>query len=233
MQGGVFNHDGTLLYLSSGYCDTFGYIDVFFIEGNTGILQASSENRYGPFNFETHPAPQFCTPFGCFCQGEEAEGIDFLDVRGLGIPGIPDGQLHAILISNDLFEDDDVYLKHYKNDYIPAQTREKPDLIATETDSSSSFCGFVGGQLGPVARIRNVGFFFAPGSTTRVDFFDLGSIDVPTPGIPPDTFVDIGPIQPPPGCFDPDCGFRIIVDSASNIDEASEINNTARGQCVG
>src|SRR5262249_25794990 len=139
MQGGVFNHDGTLLYVSSGYCDTFGFIDVFFIEGDIGILQASSENRYGPFNFETHPAPQFCTPFGCACQGEEAEGIDFLDVRGLGIPGIPDGQLHAILLSNDLLEDDDVYLKHYKNDYVPAQTREKPDLIATETDSSFLF----------------------------------------------------------------------------------------------
>jgi hypothetical protein len=118
MQGGVFNPEGTLLHLSSGYCDTFGFIDVFFIDGGTGILQASSENGYGLFNFETHPAP--LTPVGGLCQGEEAEGIDFLDVRGLGLPGIPDGQLHVILIRNSLFEDDDLYFKHYEGGVNPS-----------------------------------------------------------------------------------------------------------------
>jgi hypothetical protein len=111
LQGGVFNPEGTLLYLSSGYCDTFGYIDVFTIEDstNTALLQASSEDGYGPFNFESVPAP---TIFGA-CQGDEAEGLDWLDVQDLSVPGIPDGQLHAIVVDNKLFTSDKVYLKHY------------------------------------------------------------------------------------------------------------------------
>jgi hypothetical protein len=113
MQGGVFNPEGTLLYTSTGYCTSFGYIDVFAIEDatNTARLQASSEQGYGPFNFETVPAPEF--PIFGGCQGDEAEGLDWLDVQGLNIPGIPDGQLHVIVVDNKLFTSDKVYLKHY------------------------------------------------------------------------------------------------------------------------
>ena len=114
MQGGVFNPEGTLFYTTNGWCDSFGYIDVFFIDGDTGTLQASSENGYGPFNFETHPRMQDYTPWHSACGGDEAEGVDFLDVRGRGIHGIPDGQLHVIMIKNGTWGDDDnLYFKHY------------------------------------------------------------------------------------------------------------------------
>ena len=103
MQGGVFNPEGTLLYTSNGYIDTNGYVHVFAIDDatNSANLQARSENGYGFFNFETHPATD-----------DEAEGLDWLDVRGRQIPGIPDGQLHLVMIDNDPFQDD-LYLKHY------------------------------------------------------------------------------------------------------------------------
>lgn len=79
---------------------------VFAIEDatDTAILQARSENGYGPFNFETH--------IRRFRLGDETEGLDWLDVRGLKLPGIPDGQLHLVMIDNDI-QQDDLYLKHY------------------------------------------------------------------------------------------------------------------------
>jgi hypothetical protein len=109
IQGGVFNPEGTLLYLSTGSCDKPGYVYVFAIEDatNTALLQARSENAYGFFNFENHPDRTFGR-----CSQDEAEGLDWLDVRGLHVPGIPDGQLHLIMIDNDAGTDN-VFLKHY------------------------------------------------------------------------------------------------------------------------
>lgn len=105
LQGGVFNPEGTLLYISTGYTDSNGYVHVFAIEDatNTGMLQARSENGYGPFNFQTRRGKL----------GDEAEGLDWIDVRGLNIPGIPDGQLHLVMIDNDWPSSDELYLKHY------------------------------------------------------------------------------------------------------------------------
>jgi hypothetical protein len=115
MQGGVFDPDGKL-YISTGY-DSHYYVRVFAIEDttDTAILQARSENGYGPFNFEAH-FREGCvdTPVyrRCFHLGDETEGLDWLDVRGLNIPSIPDGQLHLVMIDNDI-DQDDLYLKHY------------------------------------------------------------------------------------------------------------------------
>jgi hypothetical protein len=105
MQGGVFNPSGTLLYTSNRSDKTPGYVHVFSIddETNTATLQARSENGYFPFNFATNPG---------FPTYDEAEGLDWLDVRGLNVPHIPDGQLHLVMVDNDLFQDD-LYLKHY------------------------------------------------------------------------------------------------------------------------
>jgi len=111
MQGGVFNPEGTLFYQVNGYCDAVGgdvsRIRVFDLV--TGTLQARSENGYGPFNFENHPNWESCGN-----GSEEPEGIDFFDVAGRDIPGIPSGQLHVFLLSNDWWSPDDVYLKHYE-----------------------------------------------------------------------------------------------------------------------
>jgi len=35
------------------------------------------------------------------------------------------------------------------------------------------------------------------------------------------------------GCFDPDCGLDIIVDSEGVIDESDELNNSQTGFCIG
>jgi hypothetical protein len=113
MQGGVFNSSGTLLYISTGACDSHGYVRVFAIDDETSVatLQAQSENGYYPFNFETHP-DNICIAGKCVCTGDEAEGLDWLDVRGLNVPGIPDGQLHLVMVENDIASDD-LYIKHY------------------------------------------------------------------------------------------------------------------------
>jgi hypothetical protein len=110
--------------------------------------------------------------------------------------------------------------------YIPIRTigtRDRADLVPIESDCQV------------VIRVRNVGGVFAPPSITTVDFFEFGSVNVPTPGILPENFVDLGPIQIPPGCFNPDCGFRITVDSGDSVDEgpSGEGNNSAAGQCIG
>ncbi len=88
---------------------------VFAIEDHTNkaILQARSENSYGLFNFETHPEISCFDFYKCVSSRDETEGLDWLDVRGLNIPGIPDGQLHLVMIDNDLYDSDNLYLKHY------------------------------------------------------------------------------------------------------------------------
>jgi hypothetical protein len=116
MQGGVFNSTSTLLYTSNGACDSNGYIRVFAIDDQKGVatLQAQSENAYFPFNFETHPHVIRLPFIGTtVCAGDEAEGLDWLDVRGLNVPGIPDGQLHLVMVNNHISSPDAVYLKHY------------------------------------------------------------------------------------------------------------------------
>jgi hypothetical protein len=87
MQGGVFSPNGQLFYQSNGYgCELGGdgaRIRAFYIDTDsffpTGTLQARSENGYGPFDFENHPATSIHS--GSHCPGDEPEGIDYLDVR--------------------------------------------------------------------------------------------------------------------------------------------------------
>jgi hypothetical protein len=118
IQGGAFSPDGRLLYLLTGYCDIPAYLSVYFMDtcGATGdtaaIPQARSSNGYGPFDFEKHSGDG-CTS-ACTCllsRAQEPEGLDYFDTRGKSIPGVT-GQVHGILISNDL-ETDHVWLKHY------------------------------------------------------------------------------------------------------------------------
>jgi subtilase family serine protease len=39
--------------------------------------------------------------------------------------------------------------------------------------------------------------------------------------------------QIPPGCFDPNCEFRITVDLNNEVNESDEGNNIAKGTCLG
>ena len=69
-------------------------------------------------------------------------------------------------------------------------------------------------------------------STTTVDFGAHGRVDVPTPALAAGACVDVTAVIPA-GCFDPDCEFRIIVDSAGVVTESNEGNNMASGVCIG
>jgi hypothetical protein len=56
--------------------------------------------------------------------------------------------------------------------------------------------------------------------------------DQPTPPLAPGASVDLT-FQIPPGCFDPDCEFRIVVDVNSDVPESDQSNNFASGVCIG
>ncbi len=114
MQGGVFNSDGSIMYIASGFCDSVGYVHAFYIAKDKGILQASTSNGGdAPFNYKTEPDDLICVFGECACTSDEAEGIDWIDVEGKGVPGIPRGKLHVVLIDNDLLTKDNLFLKHY------------------------------------------------------------------------------------------------------------------------
>jgi hypothetical protein len=104
-----------------------------------------------------------------------------------------------------------------------------PDLVPVP-DAQGSFCKREDGNL--IVTVRNQGSTGAGPSTTRVDFGAHGALDLPTPALPAGTSVDLKfPILP--GCFDPDCEFRIIVDVNNVVAESDEGNNLVNGVCLG
>jgi hypothetical protein len=108
-------------------------------------------------------------------------------------------------------------------------TGGQPDLIPLK-DPQAGFCKIKDGKL--IVTVKNQGTGAAGASTTRVDFPNAVSTSLPTPSINAGNQVDVAfPI--PAGCFQPDCSFRITVDSASQVGESDETNNTASGNCIG
>jgi CARDB len=104
-----------------------------------------------------------------------------------------------------------------------------PDLVPVP-DAQGSFCKREDGTL--IVTVRNQGSTGAGPSTTRVDFGAHGASDLPTPALAAGAAVDLRfPI--PPGCFDPDCEFRIVVDVTNVVVESDEGNNFASGVCLG
>jgi hypothetical protein len=108
MQGGEISPSGQLLYLVAGY---FGDLDsswgIHVFDLSTQRRVQRSTNGSGHFNYEFHPTCSFPT-YNC----EEPEGITIWDLDDGRAPGIR-GQLHVLLLRNEYFSDDDVYLKHY------------------------------------------------------------------------------------------------------------------------
>lgn len=88
-------------------------------------------------------------------------------------------------------------------------------------------------NLGLHVTVRNQGNGDAPATTTTVDFLTFGSVPVPTPPIPAGGIVTLPPVTIPIGCFNPDCEYRIVVDSTALVAESNEGNNTAMGECAG
>ena len=106
---------------------------------------------------------------------------------------------------------------------------ELPDLVPVP-EGDSGFCRRRDGTL--LVRICNQGNGPAGPSTTTVDFGSHGAVDVATPALAAGACVDLS-VQIPPGCFDPDCEFRITADSRGVVSESNETNNTASGSCLG
>ena len=105
----------------------------------------------------------------------------------------------------------------------------QPDLIPVP-NAQGSFCNRKDGKL--IVTVRNQGTAAAGPSTTTVNFSNGVSQSQPTPGIAAGGQVDVA-FDIPPGCFSPDCGFRITVDSGNVVVESNEGNNTASGTCIG
>jgi hypothetical protein len=115
---------------------------------------------------------------------------------------------------------------------VPARRAQAglPDLIPL-ADAKTGFCkGDDQGNL--IVTVKNQGSADAGASTTTVVFARGGTFSQPTPPIPAGGTVNLFfPI--PAACFDPDCSFRIIVDSGNQVTESNEGNNTASGTCLG
>lgn len=106
MQGGVFSSDGSTLYLLNGKSYNFrakdGGIWVFDVPSGRRIMKSATS---GNFRYEFHPIA---------ARSQEPEGIAFLDLNGKNAPGIPKGQLHAILLNNNAGKNRDTFwFKHY------------------------------------------------------------------------------------------------------------------------
>jgi hypothetical protein len=107
-QGAAFSTDGGFFYIVNGYdCSPGGFLRAFATfytadADNVFYMHAMSGNAYGRFNYENHCGG---------ADGEEPEGIDYLDMTGKGAPYT--GQLHVMLLDNDALSKDNLYIKHY------------------------------------------------------------------------------------------------------------------------
>ena len=99
-------------------------------------------------------------------------------------------------------------------------------------DASGTFCVRRNDQL--FVTIRNQGAAAAGPSTTAVDFGAFGIATAATPGLAAGASTTLTfTIPTNPNCFNPDCEFRIIADSALVVPESDETNNIAAGVCLG
>lgn len=196
-QGGEFSDDGRLLYLLNGN----GRGDALATEGlhvfqtrpgsgaECGEAEADpciiaqqiehSHNSSDPgFSYEFHPGANFGASF------QEPEGLTFWDLDADGrAPGLT-GQLHAVLLDNDVAatDADEVFVKHYR-------------LTDTDTDAPVIRCPLdavaeCSSPSGVAATDPQLSSFFAGASATDVctgdptlgnnapSFFNLGATPV-------------------------------------------------------
>jgi subtilase family serine protease len=111
---------------------------------------------------------------------------------------------------------------------------ERADLVPAKAPGSNFYASIDNeGKL--VLYVKNQGTGDAAASTTTVEFlYDPGqTVDLATPAIAAGDTVELAHTAIPGGCFNPDCSFRITVDSQEKITESSETNNTAEETIVG
>ncbi len=112
-----------------------------------------------------------------------------------------------------------------------------PDLVAVPRPGTAprsdpeAFCNKSGSRLTVI--VKNQGAADAGLSSTIVQFGAVGSSpQLPTAPIPVGVSVSLM-FDIPPACFQPDCSFRITVDSDAKVPEGNEGNNTTDGTCIG
>jgi hypothetical protein len=104
------------------------------------------------------------------------------------------------------------------------------DLIPAP-DANGNFCRRdPSGRL--IVTVRNLGSGDAAPSVVKVTYSNGVTNTASTPLVPGGGSVDVL-VAFPGGCFTPDCGFRITVDSTGVVTETNELNNTASGTCLG
>ncbi len=112
-----------------------------------------------------------------------------------------------------------------------------PDLVPVNPDPEAGELGFCktvaqGPDKGKlVITIRNQGTAAVGPTTTRIDFFKHGQVDVPTPGLAPGNEIALLVEFPPLGDFEGELPFRIIADVNNEVIESGEENNSANGKC--
>ncbi len=106
-----------------------------------------------------------------------------------------------------------------------------PDLIPIP-GPNGDFCHRdpTGGRL--IVTVKNQGTADAGPSVVKVTFSNGPSATAAVPLLTPGNSTDVS-VPIPGGCFSPDCGFRIVVDSTAVVAESNELNNTASGTCIG
>ena len=141
-----------------------------------------------------------------------------------------DVELDVVAVYTAAGRDEQVATLHTER--VPARRLEVsglPDLIPVP-DANGSFCKRQ--DLTLTVTVKNQGTSGAGPSVTEVDFFAFGKVSMPTPPLGLGASADVlFPI--PPGCFNPDCEFRITVDANNQVSESNEGNNIAKGICLG
>ena len=119
-QGGTFSEDGQLLYLVSGGYDTEQPEDgISVFDTMSGKRVAKSTNGAEPFNYEWHPGT---------IEAEEPEGLMVWDLdKDTRAPGIR-GQLHVIMLDNELLGNDYLHFKHYRFEGPPIAFRGRQSV---------------------------------------------------------------------------------------------------------
>ena len=141
-----------------------------------------------------------------------------------------DVELDVVAVYTAAGGDEQVETLHTER--VPARRLEVsglPDLIPVP-DANGSFCKRQDSTL--TVTVKNQGTSGAGPSVTEVDFFAFGKVSMPTPPLGLGASADLlFPI--PPGCFNPDCEFRITVDANNQVSESNEGNNIAKDICIG
>ena len=106
----------------------------------------------------------------------------------------------------------------------------RSDLWPDPGPEQSGFCKRNQGNL--VVMVRSVGPAQAPLAPfyVKVEFTPRGAFEKQVERLVPGSTADVQ-FAIPPGCFNPDCKFKITVDSKNSIRESDERNNIAEGRC--